>query len=138
MQLLFSVVSLLDLNVGQLQNLVMLGGFVTLLSSISFVLFLSAACKNTTIATGLTIASALLPSLFYMLIGGSLGSYLRVLLPSGGLGGSNALLYALTDFEFLKVGPLSVWTPWLLFIVPALEIPLFLFLTVRTYCRRSM
>lgn len=138
MQLLFSVVSLLDLNVGQLQNLVMLGGFITLLSSISFVLFLSTACKNTTIATGLTIASALLPSLFYMLIGGKPGSYLRVLLPSGGLGGSNALLYALTDFEFLKVGPLSVWTPWLLLIVPALEIPLFLFLTVRTYCRRSM
>ena len=73
-----------------------------------------------------------------VLIGGSLGSYLRVLLPSGGLGGSNALLYALTDFEFLKVGPLSVWTPWLLLIVPALEIPLFLFLTVHTYCRRSM
>ena len=138
MQILFSVVSLLDLNIGQMQNLVMLGGFVTLLSSISFVLFLSAACKNTTIATGLAIASALLPSLFYMLIGGSLGSYLRVLLPSGGLGGSNALLYALTDFEFLKVGPLSVWTPWLLLIIPALEIPLFLFLTVRTYCRRSM
>lgn len=41
----------------------------------------------------------------------------------------HALLYALTDFEFLKVGPLSVWTPWLLLIVPALEIPLFLFLT---------
>ena len=145
MQILFSVVSLLDLNIGQMQNLVMLGGFVTLLSSISFVLFLSAACKNTTIATGLTIASAFLPSLFYMLIGGKPGSYLRVLLPSGGLGGSNALLYALTDytleytdFEFLKVGPLSVWTPWLLLIVPALEIPLFLFLTVHTYCRRSM
>ncbi len=138
MQILFSVVSLLDLNMGQLQNLIMLGGFLTLLASICFVLFLSASCKNTTMATGLTIASALLPTLFYMLIGGSLGSYLRVLLPSGGLGGSNALLYALADFEFLKVGPFSVWTPWLLLIVPALEIPLFLYLTVRTYCRRSM
>ncbi len=138
MQILFSVVSLLDMNVGQMQNLVMLGGFVTLLSSISCVLFLSAACKNTTAAIGLAIASALLPSLFYMLIGGRLGSCLRVLLPSGGLGGSNAFLYAVTDFEFLKVGPFSVWTPWLLLIVPALEIPVFLWLTVRTYCRRSL
>ena len=138
MQILFSVVSLLDLNVGELQNLIMLSGFITLLASICFTLFLSAACRNTTIATGLTIAFALLPTLFYMLIGGILGSYLRVLLPSGALGGSNAFLYALTDFEFLKAGPLSVWTPWLLLIVPALEIPLFLFLTVHTYCRRSM
>lgn len=138
MQILFSAVSLPALNVGQIQNLVMLGGFVTLLASICFVLFLSAACKNTTVSTGLTIASAILPTLFYMLIGGSLGSYLRILLPSGGLGGSNAFLYALADFEFLRVGPLSVWTPWLLLIVPALEIPLFLWLTVRTYCRRSM
>ncbi len=138
MQILFSVVSLLDLNVGELQNLIMLSGFITLLASICFTLFLSAACRNTTIATGLTIAFALLPTLFYMLIGGIPGSYLRVLLPSGALGGSNAFLYALTDFEFLKAGPLFVWTPWLLLAVPALEIPLFLWLTVRTYCRRSM
>lgn len=138
MQILFSVVSLLSLNVGELQNLVILGGFITMLSSVCFVLFLSSACRNTTIATGLTIAFTLLPTLFYMLVGGVSGSWLRILLPSGGLGGSNAFLYALTDFEFLKIGPLSVWTPWLLLIVPALEIPLFLWLTVRSYCRRSM
>lgn len=138
MQILFSAVSLLDLNVKELQNLIMFGGFITLIASICFALFISAACRNTTSATGLTIAAALLPTLFYMLIGGTPGSYLRILLPSGGLGGSNALLYALTDFEFLRVGPLSVWTPWLLLIVPMLEIPLFLWLTVRAYCRRSM
>ena len=138
MQILFSAVNLLDLNVGQMQNLVMLSGFISLLSSICFVLFLSSACQNTTISTGLTIASAILPTLFYMLIGGIAGSWLRVLLPAGALGGSNAFLYALTDFEFLNAGPFTVWTPWLLLIVPSLEIPLFLWLTVRTYCRRSL
>ncbi len=138
MQILFSAVSLLDLNVGELQNFVMLSGFITLLASICFVLFLSSACRNTTTATGLTIAFAILPTLFYMLVGGSLGSYLRVLMPSGALGGSNAFLYALADFEFLKAGPFTVWTPWLMLAVPALEIPLFLWLTVRTYSQRSM
>lgn len=138
LQILFSVVSLLDLNVGELQNFVILAGFITLLSSMCFVLFLSSACKNTTIATGLTIAAAVLPTLFYMLVGGNLGSYLRILLPSGGLGGSNAFLYALTDFEFLRIGPLTVWAPWLMLIIPTLEIPLFLWLTVRTYCKRSL
>lgn len=139
LQILFSASCLLGINVGQMQDLVMFAGLVTLLSSVSFVLFVSSACKNTTIATGLTIAFCLVPSVFHMMVGGDFASYLRVLLPSGGLGGTNAFLYALTSyFEFLKIGPLTVWTPWLLLIVPAAEIPIFLWLTVRTYCRRSM
>lgn len=138
MQILFSAVTLLNLNLGEMQNLVMFAGFIALLSSVSFVLLVSSACRNTTIATGLTIALCLVPSIFYIMIGGELASYMRVLLPSGGLGGTNAFLYALSDFEFLKIGPLTAWTPWLLLIVPAVEIPIFLWLTVRTYCRRSL
>ena len=137
MQILFSAVSLLSLNAGEMQNFLILSGFISMTGSVCFVLFLSAACKNTTIATGLTIAAGILPSVFYMMTGGKLASWLRVLLPSGGLGGSNAFLYALTDFEFLKIGPLSVWTPWLLLVVPVVEIPLFLWLTVRSYCKRG-
>lgn len=139
MQILFSASCLLGINLGQMQNLVMFAGLIALLSSVCFVLFLSSACKNTTIATGLTIAFCLAPSVFHMMIGGELAAYFRVLLPSGGLGGSNSFLYTLAFyFEFLKIGPLTVWTPWLLLIVPAAEIPVFLWLTVRTYCRRSM
>ena len=139
LQILFSASCLLGINVGQMQNLVMFAGLIALLSSVCFVLFVSSACKNTTIATGLTIAFCLVPSVFHMMIGGDFASYLRVLLPSGGLGGTNAFLYTLTSyFEFLKIGPLTVWTPWLLLIVPAAEIPIFLWLTMRTYCRRSM
>lgn len=136
-QILFSAASLLNLNVGEMQNLVMLAGFISLIGSVCFVLFLSAASKNTTISTGLTIAFGIAPSVFYMMIGANAASYLRVLLPAGGLGGSNAFLYALTDFEFLRIGPLTVWTPWLLLLVPVVEIPLFLWLAVRSYCRRG-
>lgn len=139
LQILFSAVSLLNINLGEMQNLVMLAGLISLFSSISFTLYVSCACKNTTLSTGLTIAFCLAPSILYMMIGGNLASYLRVLLPSGGLGGTNSFFYALTFyFEFLKVGPVTVWTPWLLLIVPAVEIPVFLWLTVRTYCRRSL
>ncbi|MDE6739264.1 MAG: ABC transporter permease, partial [Lachnospiraceae bacterium] len=139
MQILFSAATLLGLNMGQLQNLVMLAGFIALLACVSFILFVSSACRNTTISTGLTIAFVLFPSVFYMMIGNALSAYLRVLFPSGALGGSNSFSYSVTYyFEFLKFGSLTVWTPWLLMIVPAIEIPLFLWLTVRTYCRRSM
>lgn len=139
LQILFSASCLLGINIGQMQNMVMFAGLIALLSSVSFVLFVSSACRNTTIATGTTIAFCLVPSVFHMMVGGDFASYLRVLLPSGGLGGTNAFLYTLTSyFEFLKIGPLTVWTPWLLMIVPAAEIPIFLWLAVRTYCRRSM
>ncbi len=139
MQILFSASTLLGLNIGQLQNLVMLAGFIALLSCISFALFVSSASKNTTIATSLTIAFSLAPSILYMMAGGNFAAYFRVLLPSGALGGSNSFSYALTYyFEFLKIGPVTVWTPWLLMLVPAAEIPLFLWLTVRTYSRRSL
>lgn len=137
MQILFSAASLLSLNVGEMQDLVMLAGFISMLGSVCFVLFLSAASKNTTIATGLTIAFGIGPSVFYMMVGSNAASYLRVVLPSGGLGGNNAFLYALADFEFLRLGPLTVWTPWLLLIVPVVEIPLFLWLTARSYYRRG-
>lgn len=138
-QILFSASALLGMNLGQLQNLVMLAGFIALLSCVSFVLFVSSASRNTTIATGLTIAFTLAPSVLYMMAGSNFSAYFRVLLPSGALGGSNSFSYALTYyFEFLKIGPVTVWTPWLLMIVPAAEIPLFLWLTVRTYCRRSL
>lgn len=139
MQILFSAVTLLNVNMGQLQNLVMIAGLLSLLASVCFMLYLSSACKNTTISTGLAIALCLFPSVLYVMIGNDLSAYLRVLIPSGGLGGTNAFLYAVTYyFEFLKIGPVTVWTPWLLMIVPAIEIPVFLWLTVRTYCKRSM
>lgn len=139
LQMLFSAACLLDINVGQMQGLVALAGLIALLSCVSLTLFLSAACRNTTIATGLTLAVCLLPSVLYTMIGSDSSAYLRVLIPSGALGGTNAFFYALTFyFEFLKIGPWTVWTPWLLLAVPAAEIPLFLWLAVRTYCRRSM
>lgn len=137
LHILFSAVSLLNLNVGEMQDFLLLAGFCSLIGCVCFVLFVSAVCPNTTISTGLTIAFSIFPSAFYMMAGGKTASYLRVLLPSGALGESNAFLYAITDFEFLKAGPLTVWTPWLLLIVPLLEIPLFLWLTVRSYCRRG-
>lgn len=139
LQMLFSAACLLDINVGQMQGLVALAGLTALLSCVSLTLFLSSACKNTTAATGLTIAVCLFPSVLYTMTGSDFSAYLRVLIPSGALGGTNAFFYALTFyFEFLKIGPWTVWTPWLLLTVPVAEIPLFLRLTVRTYCRRSM
>lgn len=139
MQVLFSAVTLLNINMGQLQNLVMAAGLIALIACVSFVLFVSSACKNTTISIGLTIAFCLFPSILYVMIGNDFSAYLRVLLPSGALGGTNSFFYALTYyFEFLKVGPATVWTPWLLIIVPVIEIPVFLWLTVRMYCKRSM
>lgn len=141
LQILFTAVSLSNLDVGEMQIAVMLAGFLALAATVSMVLLLSAACKTTTLSLGGTIALCLLPTFLYTLIGGDWTAWLRVLIPSGGLGGPNAFLYTLTGmagFEFLNIGSAAFWTPYLQIIVPLVEIPVFLWMTVRTYCRRSM
>lgn len=138
MQVLFSAVSLLNLNLGGLQALILLAGALSLFATVSFTLFLSAAGKNTTMTMGLAIGFCLAPALLYFMVSRPLGSWLRALFPAGGVGLTNAFLYAVTDFEFLKAGPFTIWTPWLLLIVPALEIPVFGILAVRSYCKRSL
>lgn len=140
LQILFSAVTLADLNVGQMQLVVMLAGFFTLLATVSMVLLLSAACRTTTFSVGAAIALCLLPSFLYIMVGGALVSWLRILIPTGGVGGPNAFLYSLTGmagFEFLNIGPAAFWTPQLQLIAPLLEIPVFLFFTVKIYSGRS-
>lgn len=75
------------------------------------------------------IADAALP--------GQLGKWVGCILPSGGIGLSNSLLYAMTDFDFLHIGQTSVWNVDLLLVIRAVEIPVFVLLAFYTYCRRG-
>lgn len=137
-QMIYSSVNLLNLDIGQLQGLVMLGGLLTLLATASFTLFLSTRCKNTTTALAFSLLACILPVLVYAILPAPLGSWLRCILPAGGVGLQNCFLYALIDFEFLHCGSLSLWTPYLMLGAACIEIPLFLFAALRSYCKHSL
>lgn len=134
MQMLFSIISLPALNLGQLQAVLAIGGLISLLATISFTLFLSAKCKDSISVILIAIVMCLLPIFTY-----SAGAnWLTFILPSAGIGMQNSLLYQLTAFNFLHIGQVSIWSPYVMMAAAAIEIPVFLFLAVRIYCKHQV
>ncbi len=134
MQMLFSVISLPAFNLGKLQIVIAFGGLLSLLAMISFTLFLSAKFKDSISVILVAIAMCLLPIFTYS----SEINWLTFILPSGGIGMQNSLLYQLTNFTYLHLGKISVWSPYVIIAVAVIEIPIFFFLAVRTYCKHQV
>ena len=136
-QIIFSVSSLPALNVGQLQITVAIGTLIILLSIISFTLFLSSRLNGTVSSLTLAILFCLLPMIVTIALPENIGNWVRCFLPGGGMGLQNSLLYELIDFNFLHIGNASVWMPIAIMVMAVLEIPVFLVLTVYSYCRKK-
>lgn len=136
-QMIFSVSSLLEMNVGQLEWRLLRAGFLCLLASVSFTLFLSSRMKSTVSSMGFALFFCILPVLIYFAVPGTAGEWMRCLLPGGGLGVQNCLLYTVVDLVFLHVGGFSIWNTYVILIAAAAEIPVFTGLAVYGYCRRS-
>ena len=135
MQLVFSTVSLSDLNIGQLQLIVTAAGFACLLASVCFTLFLSSRCKTTVSALALSLLFFLSPIILFMSSSGNGVSWLRCILPSGGISILGGFASEVTDFNFLHIGGYSLWAPFVILGAALAEIPVFAGLSVRGYCR---
>ena len=129
MQMLFSIISLPALNLGQLQLVLAIGGLISLLATISFTLFLSAKCKDSVSVILIAIGMCLLPIFLY-----SAGAnWFNFVLPSSGIGTQNSLLYQLAGFNYLHIGQISIWSPYVTLAATVIEIPIFLFLAQKAY-----
>ena len=135
MQMLFSVTSLPALNLGQLQTILAIGGLLSLLATISFTLFLSAKFKDSLTVLLIAIAMCLLPSFVYSAF---CANWFSFILPSAGIGMMNSLLYQLAGFEYLHIGQTSIWTPYVMMAAAVIEIPVFIFLAIRTYHKHQV
>lgn len=135
-QMLFSIINLPNINLGQLQVILVLSGLLSLLASISCTLFLSAKCKDSLSALMISFAVMLLPTIVYTALGSSV--WVSTILPSAGIGLQNNFLYQLYGFNFLYIGDMSFWTPHIILISAAIEVPIFLFLAVRSYCKHQV
>lgn len=136
MQIIFSVTSLLPFTIGQLQWVNLLGGFVLFLAAISFTLLLSARARDNVTALALGLVCVLLPIIVYMTAPGAFGDWLCCILPSGGIGLSNSLLYSMYDFTFLHIGKASFWNVDVLLLLGVIKVPVFALWAVRSYCKR--
>lgn len=135
-QMLFSVISLTDLDLGQLQMVLVLAGLLSILSVVSFTLYLSARCRDSLTVLLLSMVILLFPAFASGAFGGH--TWLTALLPSAGIGMQNSFLYQVCDLYFLHAGSASFWTPYVILVSAAAEIPVFLFLAVRSYCRHQV
>jgi len=138
LQLAFSAISFVPLTVGEANMLVVFSGLLTFLATVCFTLFLSTIFKNPITVLGLALGSCLLPTILsFAGSGATIENWIRLCLPSGGVGLRNGFFYELIDFNFLPLGPISVWTPYIIPVAAGIEIVLFFILAVRSYTRHE-
>ena len=137
-QMLYSIVTLADGNIGEIQRLVAAAGLLSVLASVSFTLFLSSKCKSTVASLASALVFCIAPVVVAMTVPGALSTWLCSILPASGTSIQARTLYAITDFQFLSLGGLAVWTPHAMIAACIVEIPLFSLLAVRSYCRHTI
>lgn len=136
-QMLFAITSLPNMNAGQLERFGLCACLVAFLAMVSFVLFLSSRMKNTVSAMALSVMFCLLPMFVDRVAPGAIGDWIRCLLPGGGTGLLDNVIFAWVDVKFLHLGQLSFWSPWVMLAAAAVEIPVFSGLAIASYCRRN-
>ena len=137
-QFLFSAITFIKLTVGQLQLLIIGMGYLTLLATIFFTLFLSSRLKSVSSTAITALVFCILPFFLNSFWNSGLGDWISAVLPSGGTGMGNSFLYALLDTRFLFIGEHAFWVPCVMVVAAAVNIVLFCVLTAETYCRRTI
>lgn len=135
-----NILLFLPITFGQEQVILIMAGFLTLLATACFSMFLSTKCRNSATTLIIAIAFCLFPDILYLVTqgAGNFTGLLGCIIPSGGLGISNNFFYQLGKLMFVKIGPFSIWSPYLIIGAAIIEIPLFFTLAIRTYCKHQV
>ena len=134
-QMIFSTISLIPMNIGQLQLATIGGGLLSLLATMSFTIFMSSKMRTSRSTMMITILICIFPSIIY---GAIELNWFNFIFPSSGVGLQNNLLYQLIDINFVKIFSKSIWSAKLIVISAVVEFVAFLAFTIRTYCRHEV
>lgn len=137
MQMLYSIVNLPDMNLLKLQCFVALSGLLSILAAVSLTLFLSSKFKNIIVSLSTSLLFCILPLILYLVLPAEIGEWIYSILPAGGVGLQTSILYAVIDFVYLHLGKMTLWLPYAMLGAYAVELPLFLSLTVYSYSVRK-
>lgn len=133
----FSVTSLLPYTIGQMQWVMLLSNFALFLTEVAFALAVSTWARSNLTALSAALVSVVAPLIVYMVVPGSLGEWLSTLLPAGGIGLSNALLYKMYNFDFHFAGGHAFFQADVLRALAPGKIVLFLALALWGYKRKT-
>lgn len=137
-QMLFSIVNLTPMNLGQLQWACAGGYLLSLLATVSFTLYLSSKLRSVVAALAAALLCCVLPIVVNMALPSDIGMWIYTILPAGGVALQSSFLYALVDYAFWNIGNVAIWTPYVMLGACCIEIPLFLGLSVRAYCKHRV
>lgn len=133
MQMLFSIVNLPDMNIGQMQVFIAVSGLLGLLAATSLTLFLSSRLKNMAACLSVSLLFCILPVIVYMALPEEIATRIYSILPASAVSMQTSILYAAADFDFWNIGPLAIWLPHAILGAYVVEIPLFAGLTLHSY-----
>ena len=136
-QWLFSVTSLLPYTVGQMEWVMLVANFLIFFAEVAFVLMASVWAKNNLTALSVALISVVAPLIVYMVVPGSFGEWLSTLIPAGGIGLSNALLYKMIGFDFLYAGGHAFFQADVLLASAPIKIVLLVGLAIWGYLRKT-
>ena len=125
------------LTIGSMLKLQIAGGVLFTLATVSFVLFLSSKCKNVQTALISAFEIAILPMILNMAGNNNVLTIMRCILPTGGFGLINGLQSELMARNFALVAGHYIWLPYILLVAAAVAVPVFVGLTIVSYCRRG-
>lgn len=137
-QLALDALVLIDIDMNGVLLLTLVAGFLSVLAMTAFTLWLSARMRSSVAVLAVALAVAMTPTFLVILLRESaLGDWLRLLLPSGGLGLGTGMFVDIQIGEFLTVGSLAIWTPFAMLAAPVIETPVFALLARRAYTRHE-
>ena len=137
-QLALDALVLIDIDMNGVLVLTLIAGFLSVLAMTAFTLWLSARMRSSVAVLAVALAVAMTPTFLVILLRESaLGDWLRLILPSGGLGLGTGMFVDIQIGEFLTVGSLAIWTPFVMLAAPVIEAPVFALLARRAYTRHE-
>ena len=108
-QMVYSAVSLPNMNLGQMLLVGAGVGFLTIIAAVLCTLMISSICRSVQAAVITGMVLCLLPIIIGQMSSGNLAGWIRCILPTGGLGLGSSFFYELFDFNFLYLGGVSFW-----------------------------
>ena len=115
------------------------GGLLSLVAVGASILFFSAKCKTVQSALICAFATAFVPmAIFTISNSRNILEILRCIFPTSGLAFMNSLEGELLARNFVQIGSGYYWTPYIIAIAAAIWIPVFLVITVVSYCKGKL
>ena len=137
-QLALDALVLIDIDMNGVLVLTLIAGFLSVLAMTAFTLWLSARMRSSVAVLAIALAVAMTPTFLVILLReAALGDWLRLLLPSGGLGLGTGMFVDIQIGEFLTLGSFAIWTPFVMLAAPVIETPVFALLAKRAYVRHE-